>query len=132
MRASIMFLVMTVACGDNGDGRPEVATSVGTLCRTLAEVACHDMYNCCAEIEVEQYLGVREPRPESACVDDVETWCDRQLGEEQYAVAAGTLAYDADAMDVCLSALLAPADTCTFVGEEEPWRLACKDIARVA
>src|SRR6185503_19309402 len=92
----------------------------------------YDMYSCCAEGEIENRLGIQESRPKWECIEDVEILCERNSTELRYALGAGTVELDGDVMSVCLESLLAPSNTCTFVGDQLPWEIACKDIMELA
>jgi hypothetical protein len=88
----------------------------------------HDTYTCCTESEIENFLNVPEPRPEYQCIDDVERLCARQIDELQYAIDQEHVTFEWSAMEGCLRSLLAPSDGCSYIGDEAPWEVACKDV----
>jgi hypothetical protein len=128
MRLACLAAVLLVACGDD---TVNVNTSSSNFCDTIAEVACHNLYQCCTEGEIENYLHVSDPRTEVQCRDDVTRSCDRESAQIQDSLKAGRVTFDAGKMNDCLNALLAPANTCSEVVTELPWKTACNDTAFV-
>lgn len=122
------FVVLT-ACGS--DGRPEINTTQDTVCDDVAEVACFDMYRCCSEGEIEQTLGVSDPRTQAQCVDDVRAICQRQIGAFDFSLKNKHVRFDANIMNTCLEAFVAPADACVTIEAMRPWTEACMDSAWV-
>ncbi|HZJ63751.1 MAG TPA: Dickkopf N-terminal cysteine-rich domain-containing protein [Kofleriaceae bacterium] len=117
-------------CGGGG-GRPSVSTSQDTVCDDVADVACYNMYQCCAESEIERFLGVSDPRTEEECRDDVRVICERQLATIDFSIKNKRVRFDAAVMDTCLKAIEAPADTCATIDSMAPWTAACMDGAFV-
>jgi hypothetical protein len=125
------FAVVTAAgCGgDDGGGRPSIRTSQDTVCDAVAEVACFDMFQCCAEGEIERNLGVSDPRTEDECRDDVRAICERQKATIDFSITNNRVQFDASVMNGCLEALLAPDGTCATIASMLPWATACLDSA---
>jgi len=63
-----------VGCGDDG---VNIDSSAESVCGEIAEVACHNLYNCCTENEIETFLDVTEPRTQEQCYTDVQRSCER-------------------------------------------------------
>jgi hypothetical protein len=118
-------------CGGGGGGPPSIRTSQDTVCDEVAEVACFNMYTCCSESEIEQFLGVSDPRTEEECRDDVRVLCERQLAAIDFSLKNQRVRFDATVMDGCLEAIVAPDDTCATIDSMAPWTAACMDTAFV-
>lgn len=130
MRYCIAVLSMVVvACG--GDGGVSIDADEDNVCAEIAEVACHNLYRCCAEGEIEDFLGVSEPRTELQCRDDVERICERRVNTLAFSIQEGRVRFDGELMNACLEALVAPDDTCATVVSKLPWTEACMNSAFV-
>jgi hypothetical protein len=129
MRTAIAWLALAVTAGCGGDGRPDISTSHQTVCDEVAEVACYNMYQCCSEGEIEDFLGVDEPRTEAECYDDVRTRCQRQLAALDFSYRNDHVRFDGSILDACLQALVPPEDTCATVSSVVPWTEACMESA---
>jgi hypothetical protein len=123
-------LVAATACG-GGDGRPNVGTTQDSVCSDVAEVACFDMFQCCSEGEIEQALGVDEPRTQADCVNDVEAICNRQIATLTFSAENKRVRFDSKLMDECLKAFIAPENTCADVAAAKPWTEVCMESAWV-
>ena len=128
MRAAFV-LCLAIGCGDND--QITIATSADNLCQQIAEVACHDMFACCTESQIEQTLGVTNPRTELECRGDFARQCRRTIAPYAIAVADHRVAFDGKVMDTCLRELVAPDGVCISVEAELPWKLACMESAWV-
>jgi len=122
--ALIAVLGLVVGCGDD---TVNVSTSDENFCSQIAEVICHNMYQCCTEAEIEGRLDVTEPRTELQCREDIEVRCDRGAADVRDSLKAGRATFDPNRLNDCLNAILAPTDVCAEVVTETPWKLACKD-----
>jgi hypothetical protein len=131
MRTAIAWLALAVVAGCGGDGRPDISSSHQTVCDEVAEVACYNMYQCCSEGEIEDFLGVDEPRTEAECYDDVRTRCQRQLAQLDFSYQNDHVRFDAEILDDCLASLLPPEGTCATVSPVVPWAEACMESAWV-
>jgi len=134
MRASLIlvggFVAFAAACG--GDDSVSIDTNDKNVCSEIAEVACHNLYSCCTEGEIESYLRVSEPRSELQCRDDVQRSCERSTAALAGSIKEGRMRFEPETMNTCLSALIAPADgTCAEVVPELPWTEACMNSAWV-
>jgi hypothetical protein len=119
---------LLVACGDEGIS---INSTAQNFCDEIAEVACNNLYQCCAEGEIEDFLGVSEPRTEAQCREDVKRLCDRRSGTLNDSITAGRVTFDAMRMNECLNSIVAPADACSSVVSELPWKEACMDSSWV-
>lgn len=131
MRSFVLLLGFStlVACGD--DGGVSISANQDNFCGEIAEVACHNLYRCCAEGEIQDFLGVSEPRSQDQCRDDVRRICERGAARLDDSIKAGRVAFDAERMNQCLEALVAPDDSCASVVQELPWAEACMESAFV-
>ena len=116
--------LLIVACGESG---VVVDTTAETFCEEIAEVYCHNMYQCCTEREIEQRLGVSEPRSELECRQDITRDCIRDSAPVMDSLRANRVTFDPVLMNTCLNAILAPPNECAAVVMEAPWKEACKD-----
>jgi hypothetical protein len=124
MRAAIAWGVFVVVTGCGGNG-PDISTTQDNVCDQVASVACFDMYQCCAEGEIERFLGVSDPRTIDQCHEDVQTLCERQLAQINFSVKNKHLKFDSKIMNDCLDLLVAPDGTCVTVSSMLPWTDAC-------
>ena len=128
MRISFLaILMLAVGCG--GSGSVNVDADEDNVCGEIAEVACHNLYQCCAEGEIEDFLGVSEPRTELQCRDDIEVICERRAGTLAFSIQEGRVRFDKELMNTCLDALVAPDNTCVSVVSKLPWVDACMNSA---
>lgn len=121
-----MLAVGFGGCG--GDGI-DVDTNASNVCSEIAEVACHNLYQCCTEGEIETFLRVDEPRSEEQCRDDLRRACSRAMVTLQDSVEANRVRFDAAIMNTCLQSLVAPEGTCAEVVDALPWTDACMNTA---
>jgi hypothetical protein len=122
-----LVLIGLVACG----GGVSVSTNASNVCSEVAEVACHNLYQCCSEGEIEDFLNVSEPRTEPQCKEDVRRLCERNIVKLDTAIEAKRVKFESETMNKCLEALVAPSDTCAIVGTMLPWTEECMDSAWV-
>jgi hypothetical protein len=101
------------------------------VCSEIAEVACHNLYQCCSEGEIEDFLNVTDPRSEQECQEDVRRQCARSIAKLDAAIEAKRVRFDAAIMNNCLEALVAPSDRCATVDSVLPWADACMNSAWV-
>ncbi|HET7502775.1 MAG TPA: hypothetical protein VFK02_17255 [Kofleriaceae bacterium] len=126
MRARVLAIALLVGCG--GDG-VEISTNQDNICSEVAEVACHNLYQCCSEGQIEDALGVSDPRSESECRVDVERRCTRQIAALNFGIDQKHLKFDSKVMNECLSAVVAPSGTCATIASKLPWTEACMEDA---
>jgi hypothetical protein len=117
------------ACGGGDGGKPSVNATKDNVCSQMAAVACYDLYQCCAETQIEAYLRVTDPRTEAQCVSDVTRLCEQRTGIVDASVTAGRVTFDGAAMNACLKALIVPDASCTTVSAALPWAAACMTSA---
>lgn len=122
------FVALAIGCGDDA---VSIETSAENVCEEIAEVACHNLYGCCTEGEIESFLGVDEPRSKDQCEVDVQRACVRATASVNDSVKAGRVRFDTAVMNACLNAIVAPDDTCAEVVPEVPWAESCMTSAWV-
>ncbi len=123
--ASAMVVLM-FGCGDDG-----ISTNKDNVCEEIAKVACFDVYSCCAEGEIEQFLDVNEPRSETDCRADVGRRCKRAMANEAHSFEQKRVTFDSRVMNNCLESLTAPDGTCATIEAKLPWAEACASNAWV-
>lgn len=132
MRVACLFVsvlgLLAVGCG--GDG-VEISANEDNVCGEIAEVACNNLYQCCTEGEIEDFLNVSEPRTELQCREDVKRACQRSILTLNDSFAAGRVTFNAERMNECLGAIVAPEDSCGEIVPTLPWREACMESAWV-
>lgn len=123
-----IFGLLVAACGEDG---VTVSTNEENFCDEIAEVACHTLYQCCTEGEIESELGVDEPRTELQCREDAKRLCERRYVGVRDSIKEGRVSFDAAKLNACLTAYVAPEGVCSQLAMEEPWKEPCKDAAFV-
>jgi hypothetical protein len=116
-----------VACGDG----VSVGTNANNVCSEIAEVACHNLYQCCSEGEIEDFLNVSEPRTEPQCKEDVKRMCQRDIARLDEGIDKKRVKFDSEIMNNCLEALVAPSGACATVEQTVPWAEVCMNSAWV-
>ncbi|HUS29201.1 MAG TPA: hypothetical protein VMZ53_11840 [Kofleriaceae bacterium] len=120
------FGLLAAACG--GDSSVDISTNQDNFCEQIADVVCHNLYQCCTESEIEDRLSVSEPRTEAQCRQDYSRLCQRGGADVRDSLQDGRITFDPAKLNGCLEAILAPTDTCSAVAEATvPWKEACKD-----
>src|SRR5262245_9697250 len=126
---AIGVMVIGGCGGGSGNSPPDINADQDNLCDVVAGVACYNMYLCCSEGEIEDFLGVDEPRTVDQCRDDFTRICERNLAELDWSISEGRAAFDADVMNGCLELLVAPDGVCASVETALPWAEACMGSA---
>ena len=127
MKSFLMLATLVmVGCGDDG---VSVSANAGNVCDEIAKVACHNLYQCCTEGEIEDFLEVNEPRTEDQCREDVQRLCTRATNTLAFSIEEKRVRFDSDVMNNCLEALVAPEGTCATVASKLPWTEACMNSA---
>jgi hypothetical protein len=119
--------LLAVGCG----GGVNVNTNADNVCSEIAEVACHNLYQCCTEGEIEDTLQVTEPRTERQCREDLTLKCQRATITLTDSLAAGRVTFNKERMNSCLDSIVAPGDSCGMVVSELPWTAPCMEPAWV-
>jgi hypothetical protein len=114
-----------VACGGGGGGPPSIGTTKDNVCDSIAQVACYDLYQCCAEGEIERDLGIQNPESESDCEQDIQRHCVRSLATFEASLQSNRVKFDGSVLDTCLKALLPPDGECASVDTMLPWTAGC-------
>lgn len=128
MRATCLLgLAVSIGCG--GNGKPSIATSKNNFCDQFAAVACYDLYQCCAEGEIEHFLGVGEPRTSDQCRDDVRRTCQRRYANVESSLSANRVRLDTAILNACLTSLVAPDNSCATSAPTFPWTTPCSQTA---
>jgi len=125
-----VFVSGLLAAGCGGGG-VDVSANEDTFCREIAEVACNNVYQCCTEGEIEDFLNVTEPRTELQCREDVTRACERSSVQLNDSIAKKRVTFDPERMNTCLDSIVAPDDSCGSIVTALPWREACMDSAFV-
>jgi hypothetical protein len=121
-------LALMVGCGGD-DGAPSIGTNQDNVCDQVADVACFNMFQCCSESEIEDFLSVTDPRTEDQCREDVQTICKRQMATLDFSLKNKHVTFDAKVLDTCLKAIVAPSGSCVSVEAMAPWTEACMTSA---
>jgi hypothetical protein len=125
----VVFGIVLANCG--GDDGLSINANKDNFCSQIADVACHNLYQCCTEGEIENYLNVSDPRTQSQCVDDMTKACERDTAKLADALDSKRATFDSKAMNDCLNALVAPSGECATVDSMLPWVDACMTSAWV-
>jgi hypothetical protein len=128
MRARLFAIALLLGCNSGG---VDINTDKDNVCDQVAEVACHNLYQCCAEGEIERFLAVSDPRTEAECQVDVSRRCARMIAPLDFGISQKHLRFDSKTMNGCLDALIAPSNTCATIESALPWTEACLNSAWV-
>jgi hypothetical protein len=131
MRAGFCVFAIALVTGCGGDDGVAINTNASNVCDEIAEVACHNLYGCCTENEIQDFLGLSEPRTQVECRADVKTSCERRIATLEFSLDQNRVRFDANIMNNCLAALVAPDGSCAEVVPELPWTEACMESAWV-
>ena len=121
--AFVSLLGLLVGCQEGFS----ISATETTFCDEFAEVACRNMYQCCSEAQIENELGVSEPRTETQCVEDKKRNCVRATSSLRDSLEAGRVTFNPEPLNTCLEAYVAPDDnTCAAYFDKLPWTEPCK------
>lgn len=129
MRTAIAWGALVVIVGCGGNDLPEINASSDTVCDEIAQVACYNLYHCCSEGEIEDFLGVGEPRTEDQCFSDIHAVCERQIAAFDFSIKNNHVRFDGKTLDACLEALLPQDGACATIASSTPWTAACMESA---
>jgi hypothetical protein len=131
--AVVLIATAVIAAGGCGDDGVNIDTSADNVCGTIAAVACHNIYDCCTEHEIETFLHVTERQDEDQCKADVQRSCERNEAVLKESLDKKRVKFDANIMNNCLAAVEAPSGTCSEVLEQAtlPYQDACMRTAWV-
>ena len=134
MRSNLAWCVVilvAVGCGGDDNSPPSIGATASNVCDQIADVACYNLYSCCAQGEINSYLGIDDSESEDACKSDIKKKCERSYADVEASVKAGRAKFNSDAMNSCLKALVAPSGECATVADAIPWTMACMQSAWV-
>src|SRR6476659_1971861 len=103
MRVAFLSVIglLVAACGEDG---VTVSTNEDNFCDEVAKVACHNLYQCCTEGEIENYLDVVDPRTEVQCREDAARRCERSYVGVSDSLKQKRMTLDSGKLDACLQA----------------------------
>lgn len=131
MRVACVFVCALGAVACDNDSTVVIDTTGENFCSQIADVACHNWYQCCTESEIEDNLSVSEPRTELECREDMRLRCERAAVTLRDSLIDGRITFDAMRLNQCLGAIIAPEAVCSEVVEKVPWEDACMESAFV-
>jgi hypothetical protein len=126
-----LISVLGIVAGACGDDSVNIGSNQDNFCDQMAAVACHDLYQCCTESEIESRLQVSDPRTELQCREDLGRKCERLAPDVRDSIKAGRVTFDAAKLDACLQAVLAPSDRCSEIAATPqmiPWIEVCSSL----
>ncbi|MBN2804386.1 MAG: hypothetical protein JXR91_14920 [Deltaproteobacteria bacterium] len=82
------------------------------LCDQVAEVVCHNAFQCCQGKQLETLFGITISTTEKDCRRDVALSCEQSKAEEIYSLSLKRVEIDTDRVEKCLNYLIAPDDQC--------------------
>jgi hypothetical protein len=117
-------------CGtDQEEGDPDVSVTQNNLCDEMAEVLCHNIFECCTGSQIEEDFGLEITTTKKTCRRDVALQCEEGNALLLYAISAGTVAIERDKANTCLKDLVV-RDQCFMVIDEPTDRTACSEMIR--
>src|SRR5262249_2992948 len=128
MRIAIALgaFVLIVGCGHNG---PDINATQDNICDEVASVACWNMYTCCTESQIENFLMVTDPRTVDQCHADIHARCLRHVAQINFSIKNKHLKFDSKIMNDCLNELVAPSGACVSLESKLPWTELCMQSA---
>jgi hypothetical protein len=117
--------LMAMSCSQE-DESVSVSVDQDNFCSEIAEVMCHNMFDCCTGLQIEAALGIEISTDEDACRDDMTLVCEKKYADAIYAFGKGTASINPDMADQCLEAILV-GDSCFVVTSAPAYEDKCKD-----
>jgi hypothetical protein len=121
--------MVVTSCGS--DNNLSISANKDNVCSQIADVACHNLYQCCSEGEIEKYLNVTDPESQGQCQDDLTKRCQRDLVKLTDSINNKRATFDSKTMNDCLESIVAPNGVCASVDTMLPWVDACMNSAWV-
>lgn len=117
-------------CGtEQEEGDPNVSVTQSNLCDEMAQVLCHNIFECCTGSQIEEDFGLEITTTQKTCRRDVALQCEEGNAMLLYAISAGTVAIERDKANTCLKDLVVQ-DQCFMVVEEPLDWTACSEMIR--
>lgn len=124
---AMLLALPTGGCSDNAKA-VSVNVTQENICEEIAEVMCHNMFQCCTGLRIEEVLGIEISTTEKECRSDMRLLCEDRSVEMQYAFENGTASFDQATAQACLEVLLAPKDICVELQLDPAWTELCAEI----
>lgn len=126
-------LILATACKEEED---ELAVSTdlteSNVCEEIAEVVCHNPFQCCVGADLEKTYGIEITTTELSCRSDVTLMCQKGYSEAFKSLELGRISLDLGTIEECLKQMLAPNDICfPYEAIDNNATAACNDIEQM-
>ena len=101
-----------ISCKDEESNQVSVKVTEANLCNEVAEVMCHNIFECCEYRSIEARFGVENVTSKSACLRDVKLSCEDATSELRYAIDKKRASINVATMEACLKSLVVGDDGC--------------------
>lgn len=126
-------LLMVGGCKEEEDELAfDINPTESNVCGEVAEVVCHNSFQCCVGAELEATYGIEVTTNESSCRRDVELMCEQQYSGTFHSLGLGRISLDLTTIGTCLEQMLAPNDICfPYESIDKNATAACNDIEQM-
>jgi hypothetical protein len=109
----ILFAVaLSGGCKDEKKSVVPADVAQDRLCIEMAEIMCHNFFQCCTGEEIEERFGISIEASEEECREDVELLCEQENADLMYSVANNRVQLNVNNINACLDEHIAPEDNC--------------------
>jgi hypothetical protein len=122
--AAICVAAIAVSCA-NKDEKVDVDVKEDNLCKEVAEVMCHNIFECCTGEQIEEQFGVKITTSESKCRHDMRLLCEERNSPLLWAFERVTAELTTPNAQQCLESLVVPNDTCFPFVSSVPYDQSC-------
>jgi len=122
----VVLFALTAVAGCKTEEEVSVSTSAENYCSEIAEVMCHNMFECCTGAQIEEQLGIAITLDEEECKHDMTLRCEDAYATVEYGIKNGHVTVNSAALDLCLEAMLVQ-DECFVVTVDPQFLVACDE-----
>lgn len=105
-------LVAAAGCKEEDELAFDSNPTPDNACAEIAEVICHNSFQCCTGEDLEDYFGIELTTSEGDCRHDVELMCESTYAKQLDSLAAGRVTLNTEVLKQCLIDMIAPDDVC--------------------
>ncbi|MBN2343120.1 MAG: hypothetical protein JXX29_02290 [Deltaproteobacteria bacterium] len=113
-------MLNTAGCKEEDDLKVSISPTQDNACSEMAEVVCHNSFQCCVGAEIEDKYGLELTTDEKKCRKDVQLICENTYAAHIDSIEDGRARLNTEQFGRCLERMLAPSGVC-FPYEEVDW-----------